>query len=267
VKLETWKTKQELTPLSQYGLLGMTENEYDLVPDYNLSKKVLYTHVMRHLLQHFLFPLLWIESPDREISCHELPSWVVDHSTRQSRACRAMNALWSYFCANEDFPTAEPKVYTRFENGHGNDSGVFELKGIYVGRVTEIRDCEIMSGSESGNDNSLRLFGYQTPSETHSIDKTDGEDGNIRNTSWGPCKTEPGDMIIVVEESTVPLVLRESAGDFLFVGGCWLIDAEFQDFAKLRHNQGIKDPGFSKVMFGGACTGIGVNGTRTFRVI
>lgn len=71
-------------------------------------------------------------------------------------------------------------------------------------------------------------------------------------TSWAPCHTERGDIIIVAAGSRLPLILRpHEDGKYLFVGTCWLIsgDLKTEDLTDTR----VKGAGFSPMMFGSAC--------------
>jgi hypothetical protein len=86
------------------------------------------------------------------------------------------------------------------------------------------------------------------------------------NTSWGPCKCEKGDIILVAGGCRLPLVLRryetgqvKGNDKYLFVGGCWLNVSKLYDLTQL--NQGNKeestgeityprDPGFPRIMYG-----------------
>jgi hypothetical protein len=79
----------------------------------------------------------------------------------------------------------------------------------------------------------------------------------IVNTSWGPWGAEVGDIIIAVQGCRLPLVLKPTGGDYLFVGCCWFINSELKRYNFIRSEDDVSreaenDPGFSRIMFGSA---------------
>jgi hypothetical protein len=239
----------------------------------SLSMRTVYTRTQRLVLARVLLPLLWVESPDREI----LPSWEPDHTTRQTFLARAMNAQWTNFAANRGFPAREHSK----EQPHRDqlvDAEVLVLRGIRVGTLIEVRDVRMTADPNLWRDDSVQLMGYvgaggrcrpgwcggdEHPTckpEAHRI----GRDASFKNTSWGPCKAAAGDAIIAAATSTIPPALRKVIGTegYVFVGACWLIRSELRQFSdagdpvSFRLSWDMKsDPGFSKVMFGSACVG------------
>lgn len=95
----------------------------------------------------------------------------------------------------------------------------------------------------------------KTSSSPWPLNAEGGKDITFENTSWGPCKSQIGDVIIVAAGCKIPLVLRPYDNAYLFVGCCWLIDKEIRDFTKLEN-----DPGFSPIMFGSLAGDIGNTG-------
>jgi hypothetical protein len=77
----------------------------------------------------------------------------------------------------------------------------------------------------------------------------------FENTSWGPCKAEKGDIIVVAAGCNIPLVLRRHEDKYLCVGGCWLIESQI-DLTKLKRGAG-KQQGFSNIMYGSVVEKIG----------
>lgn len=238
----------------------MSRNEYDIVPDYTMKQGQLYTLVTRHLLASGRWEaLLWVEHPSRDISSananspnEPLPSWVIDHTTRQSFRAIAMAQHWQKFGANKDFPplAEEPHLV--------QDGRTLMVPGIRVGTVTEVREDRITDDEGLKGEDSVPIFGWHHTStgQSYSLDNADGTRGlgSFRNSSWGPSGTAAGDIIIVAARSNVPLVLRQVcvAGEkeyYLFVGGCWLIESEIGDLGKIQE----ESVGFSPVMFGSGC--------------
>jgi hypothetical protein len=245
-----------------YGFLGMSTNEYAIEPNYRMSKEVLYTRVARHMLARVLLVLMWVESPDREITSDGLPSWVADYTTRQSHTTLAMNARWAAFSANQNFPPPAAEGADEPHLGQSLEDRTLLVRGIRVGTLTEVRDVRITVDPELDGEDSVRLFSYKSAGRLHSIDNEDGTEGSFRNSSWGPCKAAAGDLIVVAATSTVPLVLR-SAGDggYLFVGGCWLVESEIQNIVEVSEARG-----FSSVMFGSACAGVEASEVEVFAI-
>ncbi|PVH72174.1 hypothetical protein DL98DRAFT_576982 [Cadophora sp. DSE1049] len=238
-----------------YGLVGMTDNKntYDIDTDYNITKEALYTKVTRHLLSRVLYVLSWVESPDRDVSDQNLPSWAIDFTVRQEPLSMSMAAVWPYFSANENFPPTTGK------EPHLDQTLI--VRGIQVGSIVEVRDATFPSSSQLEGDHIVRIFGYKSSGGTHAIDRPDRQ-GTFRNTSWGPKNSAAGDIIVVAPGSTVPLVLRTvSSGECLFAGVCWLIESEIQNLIELG-----SDPGLSKVMTGSACAGAKQSDVKLFHI-
>ena len=244
-----------------YALLGMTVSEYDIPIDYRLSRRAIYICTTRCLLKNILYCLLWVESPERPMRMDgELPSWVPDFTTRQSFLTLAMNSGYTYFSADRGFPAAqvEPQMSA------AADSSLFVLRAIRIAiiigtHVTRITEDPALEGNDG-----VRLIKYHripvrkpqeqgnALSDYKSLAHVPMNTASYRSTSWGPLHCTVGDIIIVAAGSNVPLVVRKLENEYLFIGGCWLIDSAIQDLMNLKN-----DPGFSPLMFGAACEGLG----------
>lgn len=259
-----------------YSLLGLAKQEYSIPIDYKRSKRDIYTITARHLLSRILLVLLWVESPQRDIKPgvgQELPSWVPDFTQEQYLIPRCMHSTYNYFGADDNFPGGLKKV----DPSTPDDWGILTLRGVYVASITSI--CTTSVTKEWSSDpkwkefDRVKLIQYdRNLSVRDSPVQRDswpvGENGvssvAFDNTSWGPLKAEPGDIIIVSAGSRLPLVLRRHGGMYLFVGACWLIDHKLDDLTKLSDlnqlnstSKAEKDPGFSPVMFGSIIEEIG----------
>ncbi|KAH0545073.1 hypothetical protein FGG08_000844 [Glutinoglossum americanum] len=252
-----------------YGLVGMSNNSYQIKTNYETSIEDLYTTTTRHLLSRVLVVLSWVESPDREKSGLDLPSWVVDFTTTQEPLVLMMYTALMGFSANKNFPpTAAKEPHLE----QALDCRVLILRGIQVGRILEVRTVRIPSPDEK-DDQEVRIFGYETVGDNptiHAIDRP-GLTPSFRNTSWGPKKCQPNDIIIVAPGSTVPLVLRSDGGEWLFVGMCWVIESEIQNWKKMIEASsapGVSsmDPGLSSIMAGGVCTAAKESDVKLFHI-
>ena len=255
-----------------YSLMGMAKKEYDIPIDYNdpdkngLTKRDLYTIVTRQLLSRILLVLLWIESPQRHISSvldgAELPSWVPDFTQEQRLTPRCMNSTYTCFNADDGFPGA-PAIKPRAET---ENLWNFTIRGVYAASITGTRLTNVTknwSDDSLGKDfDQLKLIRYDQnlalrdatmQSEPWPANST-APAATFENTSWGPCKAEIGDIIIVAAGCKIPLVLRKHDCHYLFVGACWLIDSQIEDITELKK----KDSAFSPLMYGSIIKEIGV---------
>jgi hypothetical protein len=250
-----------------YAFLGIANRGpiwHQIPIDYNLSKKRFYTIVARAFINNpnnSLISLLMVESHDRlVVRDQELPSWVTDYTIKQNYVSHTPTAF--FFSADKGFPSVEQEP--RFLESLNCE--VLVLRGIYVGVITETYKARITNDEDLAGFDDVKLIRYNEDSRNRRRDfvgnplypwgTTDPDIKNPlvshTNTSWGPIHSEIGDIIIVAVGSLVPFVLREfEDGKYLFVGACWLIEHEIQDYTKLS-----VDPGFSRVMFGSACEGL-----------
>lgn len=227
----------------------------------------LYTQVARSLLKKVLIILLWIESPQRPILYQgaSLPSWVPDYQTKQSTFPELQFGFQGRFRADDSFPAVPQEPRFR----QAADDETLLLRGIYIGVVTGIYDARFTDKDSSVGKDGVRLITYDSRPESRyternsiSQPKLSGDQLDlVRYTSWGPCHAEIGDLIIVVAGLKVPIVVRSTKhSKYLFVGGCWLVDAEVkigQFFGHEYWNEELS--GFSSIMFGSACKGLPEN--------
>ena len=262
ITLYQFKDQQSSDPRDKvYGLLGMTKKEYDIKIDYKRSKSDLYTEVARLLLSRVLVILLWVESPSREVQPGlELPSWVPDFTTEQTLVPRCMHSTYVKFDADQNLSNGKA--------GHEihSDGRTLILKGIYVGRITGTLISRITAGLFLQGYDEVNLLRYDrnpamrfemAPPSPWPFDAEDRKTITFENTTWGPCKSQLGDIIIVAAGCKIPLVVRPCDNFYLFVGCCWLIDREVLDFRKVKD-----DPGFSPIMFGSLPGDIGIEEFR-----
>ncbi len=262
-----------------YAFLGMVKDEYKIKIEYDdkrLPTRSLFVLTTRKLLARVLIVLLWIESPEREICAgldgEKLPSWVPDFTHEQRVTPRCLHSTSFLFNADKDFPNGLKEVPSSTPETHG----IFTIRGIYVGCITSTHRTNVTkkwSDDPAAKDwDQLKLFHYDrapflcrkpgtTNSDSSRTAESEKPEMTFENTSWGPCKAEIGDIIVVAAGSKIPLVLRKQGdGEYLFVGGCWLVDGQIEDLPELRlggrwHRGEVK--GFSEVMYGSAVEMIG----------
>jgi hypothetical protein len=76
-------------------------------------------------------------------------------------------------------------------------------------------------------------------------DGTPTLDISFENTSWGPCKAEIRDIIIVAAGCKILLILRKHGEEYLLVGACWLVDKKIKDLRNLQ----VRDDAFLGLMY------------------
>jgi hypothetical protein len=227
----------------------------------------------------------------------DLPSWVPDFNLTQDSVplfkLRVVEA--GGFCADLDFPTL-PYLGREPYLEQGNTDPNLIIRGIQVGFVTAVFDVELprnfwldtntvrllqyttnhipllrshtrsadehslLNHRESSSENhgfSSQSRGSSQEAAQHSPQPTDSSVISMLNTSWAPCHTQIGDIIIDTPGCDIPLVLRKDGDVYLFVGGVWLIDSEMiVPKIGVVYKFEIKDnPGFSRFMYGAACAG------------
>jgi hypothetical protein len=167
-----------------------------------------------------------------------------------------------HFSADEEFPGGLKEVHASTPNNYG----IFTIRGVYVACITGTHITNLTR--KWSNDplsidfNKVTLIRYdQNPALRDSIAQPDLRSvGNgmsaatFENTSWGRCKSEIGDIIVVAAGCKIPLVLRKHCEKYLFVGGCWLIDSQIQDLTKADRG---RDKALSPVMYGSVVKEIG----------
>jgi hypothetical protein len=154
------------------------------------------------------------------------------------------------------------------------DPSTFTLAGICVGVVTGTYLSLVTKDPDLKGHDRVKLIRYDRdpklrfePFQPSTWPEEDREgEVTFENTSWGPCKTEIGDIVIVAASSRLPLVLRKYGKYYLFVGCCWLIDLAIEDFTSLSKWTDVRnltkpstDTGFSDIMHGNAVVEIGKN--------
>ncbi|KAH7329955.1 heterokaryon incompatibility protein-domain-containing protein [Rhexocercosporidium sp. MPI-PUGE-AT-0058] len=265
-----------------YSLYGMAKQEYDIEINYNdnpadgaaLTTRDLYMRTTRQLLANVLVVLLWIESPQRNIESGldgiNLPSWVPDFMTEQHLSARCLYTKGTLFCASKDFPDGMWKNRSADKEDDLKKSGIFTIRGVRVGRIKNTREVHATkkwSDAEAAQGwDKLRLFWYESVRHFHGMDTAISNEAvpqsvissaTFENTSWGPCKAEQGDIIVVAAGSNIPLVLREEEKRFLFVGGCWLVKSQINLSALLGPENSSKQEGFDEIMHGSIVKEIG----------
>ncbi|EJT76659.1 hypothetical protein GGTG_06576 [Gaeumannomyces tritici R3-111a-1] len=210
------------------------------------------------MMRRTLTYLTAVESLDRDVGCHHLPSWVADLTTNQQHHIAAMRYQSGTFCAHEGFPALEEgRGEPRWQQDDSDP--VLVIRGRRVGHITEVKNVPLNNDTWVGGykEGTIRLFGYEAAGVRHNIG--DGGSGpiTIRGESWQPCKANVGDMIIVSPGSYFPLVLRRVDDKVLLVGACKQIDSELQTVEQFWKSEKVQiDPGYSPIMFGSACLGM-----------
>jgi hypothetical protein len=274
--LNTFRDQAATVPKDKiYSLSGMAKQEYEIEINYNedpekgatLTTRDLYKRTTRQLLANVLVVLLWIESPQRKIESGldgiQLPSWVPDFMTEQHLSARCLFTKSPLFCASRDFPGGMWKGQSTDKEDDRKKSGIFTIRGVRVARIQNIKevpatrqwsDVEAAQGWDK-----LRLFWYEPIRHFSGMDVATSDEAvpenvmssaTFENTSWGPCKAERGDIIIVAAGSNIPLVLRKEEEMFLFVGGCWLVKSQINLSALLKLENSSKQEGFDEIMYG-----------------
>lgn len=283
-KLHYFRGRQALDPrdhlFAHFGLCHLCDPH---VIDYNVSKEALYTKYTRQFLSTSAFPLLMVESVGRSVSWNQkLPSWVPDYSCMQPCLARAMANISRNFNAASNFPPRKfvlpsekpTKLYSSTETQ-------LTVRGIFTATVTKVYSKTLDYPEPTAYITSQKerlpatLFDFDLAPSIQAVPefsaRLSNRDGSVdeMDTSWGPLGTEVGDIIVVVEGSRLPLVLRKhSAMDkYLFVGASVLVDFTLQSFGPgevaalgsreepLDDNDvsSWNDPGFSHIMFGTVC--------------
>jgi hypothetical protein len=206
---------------------------------------------------------------------NELPSWVPDWSTKQMLVSRFMEEWAGDFNANAGRRVGDVLSLSSFA-----PAGVYtmlKIRGIYVGRVTGTVVKGLHYGS-GGADDKVKLIKYDRDPTKRYWQKSSladecgwpvgvsGSEVTLANTSWGPWWAEVGDIIVVAAGSQVPLVLRKADGkdEYIFVGGCLLIDSQLQTLGKGCIEE---EKGFSRLMFGSAWDGVKEDDLEEFELI
>jgi hypothetical protein len=266
-----------------FGLCPATCQSHTI--DYKISKEALYTKYTRQFLETSAFSLLLVESIGRIVSWkpQSLPSWVPDFSVEQPCLARAMVNFSNQFEANEGFPSDKRERFSyKVAPLYLSTETQLTIQGIFAATVTKIYRTKLQYPESTaflvpgGEQTASTLFDYvRTPFiqaiPALAFDPIDrhGTDIDETNTSWGPCGTKVGDIIIVAEGSRLPLVLRKHdfKNKYLLLGACVLIDFSLQCFGPgevaaigalqrcLDNNSKYSrnEPGFSDIMFGTAC--------------
>jgi hypothetical protein len=258
-----------------YSLYGMAKQEYDIEINYNedpaegatLTTRDLYMRLTRQLLANVLVVLLWIESPQRKIESGlygiNLPSWVPDFMTEQHLSARCLYTKSTLFCASRDFPDGMWKGPSIDKEDNLKRSGIFTIRAVRIGRIKNTLEVPATRKWSDVNAaqgwDKLRLFWYEPIRRFNGIDTVISNEAvpesvtssaTFENTSWGPCKAEQGDIIMVAAGSNIPLVLRKEEERFLFVGGCWLVKSQINLSALLEPEKSSKQEGFDEIMYG-----------------
>lgn len=149
-------------------------------------------------------------------------------------------------------------------------SGIFTIRGLRVGRITNTSE---VTATRSWSDNEaakgwdqVKLFWYEPAtysdgrdtiflSGSGAVTESMISTATFENTSWGRCKAEPRDIIVIAAGSNIPLVLRKEEDRFLFAGDCWLVSSQI-DVTKPKRDCGRLE-GFSEVMYGSIVDEIG----------
>lgn len=262
-----------------FAMRGMAQPEYNIPIDCGtretggMSTGDIFTITTRQMLTRVLMVLLWVESPSRKIASsvdnENLPSWVPDFTTKQSLTARTMHTSYNYFSADVVFPggMSEKNSDPSLPPNHP----LFVVRGSYVGCITGTHYTCVLGRDSIAKgyfpdfhllklircDQNPILRGGKVESKESSWSGTPKSrltsDISFENSSWGPCKAEIGDIIIVAAGCKIPLVLRKHGENYLLVGGCWLINKRIKDFRKLQE----QDDGFAGIMFGAAVKEIG----------
>ncbi|EPE24201.1 heterokaryon incompatibility protein [Glarea lozoyensis ATCC 20868] len=274
--LNTFRDQLATVPKDKiYSLSGMAEQEYDIEINYNedpakgatLSTRELYMQTTRQLLAKVLVVLLWIESPQRKIESGldgiRLPSWVPGFMTEQHLNARCLYTKSPLFCASKDFPGGMWRDQSTDKEDALKKSGIFTIRGVRVGRIRNVKevhattkwsDVETAQGWDK-----LRLFWYEPIRHVNGMDLEISNEAvpedvmksaTFENTSWGPCKSEREDIIVVAAGSNIPLVLRKKDEMFLFVGGCWLVKSQINLTEMLEPQNTSQQKGFDEIMYG-----------------
>jgi hypothetical protein len=258
-----------------YALLGMAapgSAGADIMVDYRVSIRALYTAAARAFLKKVLLVLLMVESSERPIAVDgDLPSWVPDYRTTQNMFPRYQMVTQARFAADAGFPAVEQEPRFR----QAPDAETLVLRGLYVGVVTDTLDARFTNEPASAGRDAVRLIAYDrdptarykaaaelaAACDTSAWDRPDP----VKDSSWGPVHAAVGDYIIIVAGLTMPIVVRrverasgsESASQegYLFVGICWLVDSRVKAEV-FQTEDWTRDSGFSPVMFGSATRGL-----------
>ncbi|MCJ1243391.1 hypothetical protein MMC30_000588 [Trapelia coarctata] len=224
-----------------YALLGTAKKEYDIEIEYDdddkLSVRDVYTIATRQLLQR---------------DQHVIPL--------------CMASSWAFFSADEHLPGGLKEI----ELSTPNNWGLFTLQGVYIGAITGACISRVKKEWSPeprwANADQVKLIRYdRNPDRRNALPQEKfwpdpGEVGSrvtFEDTSWGPCKSERGDIIIVAKGSKIPLILRQFEDKYLFVGTCWLIGSQI-DITKINVNRKSEDlNGFSPIMFGDIAAELG----------
>jgi hypothetical protein len=251
-----------------FALLGMSSDRRCFEADYNLPCRDVYVNVTRKLLATSTYPLLQVEAVSRLVSSDGLPSWVPDYALRQPIMAQTFCLFAPGFAAAP--PKKEP-ILAGWSATDKKDDGIFCLHGVYVAIVTGI--CTKRDNNTDGKRDldEVTLIRYnEDPGKRHSlIDSGEwlpdmSEPEIIMATSWGPSRTQVGDIIVVTEGSPIPLVLRADGKFYLLVGSCWLIvdritlqdsgpflyDFQLNTDVNGKEATTMDDPGFSDIMRG-----------------
>jgi len=250
-----------------YGLCGLI-SDIDLSIDYSLSRSELYTATMVKMLLRYPESLLFVQSPDRRIGFEELPSWVPDWATSRSLVPSIMS-FWLnevFSCSGDSMDNENKSLDLNLKSAFHIDCSTLVIQAIPVGTITKTCFFDVIFGIGKEWQDTVKLFTYEknyAGMQNISGQKTlhDGTKGpmsptmTMSNSSWGPYWAESGDIIIISRLCWAPLVLRRDGTEFLFVGGCCLVDSELRGSGP-GHMSDIealsKDPGFSPIMHGSA---------------
>jgi hypothetical protein len=239
-----------------YAFLGMVDDA-NIPIDYTSPTDELYTNTMKQLLRESRKnALLLVSSHERPISGKALPSWVSDWTTSLSLVARTMYSVASGFDAPRSSNMKPAHSLVSF------DDNTLVLQGRPIGVVTRTSFSDVVFGLgelENEYHDKLKLFKYeQHPSLKQPGDQILPDDTldtadppmTMKNSSWGSYWAETGDIIIVSQACTIPLIIRKHGDAYLFVGGCWLVDSELRKGQ--RDAKATEDPGFSTIMRGSA---------------
>ena len=204
---------------------------------------------LRRLLEATPFNRDVIEKPFKAFQ--DLPSWVPDYTSNQGLIAKVMSSTYNCFNAGGlgvihdlrvQVPVPIPQhLKWRFER-YGE---VLVLKGVFVGVVTGTNSSRVTATEheswDKGYDN-VMLIRYSDKAELRNPDieslRNDAKHwpGDIpvsyEDTSWGPCKTAIGDLIVAVGGCRLPIILRKYKEEYLFVGCCFLIDKQLKHLTR-----------------------------------
>jgi hypothetical protein len=270
-----------------YAFIGLQDDFLSsLQPSYLISKASLYAIITRGSFAADLRNILGIECWERiPARGDELSSWVIDFSKEQNLTARLkFEEHWPGFQADFGFPPLPCMEDEPYLKQDILDPDLI-IRGMDVAVVTAVYDMGLPEQLIPGQDKVLVLR-YDTNrqmSESQIIQRSSASDPiltendvlsteydqassestdipevNMMNTSWAPCHTQVGDIIIVAAGCNTPLVLRKENEKYLLVGGVWLIDSELETENKDDERTVIcqeGNNGFSRLMYGAACEG------------